>query len=45
MTYSFTPKEGKMLIFPSSLSHLVEKNESDEDRISYSFNIILNYVG
>ena len=41
--YFFYPKEGKILIFPSSLNHLVEKNESDEDRISYSFNIILRH--
>ena len=41
MTYFFYPKEGKILIFPSSLSHQVEENKSDEDRISYSFNIKL----
>ena len=41
MTYFFYPKEGKILIFPSSLSHQVEENKSDEDRISYSFNINL----
>ena len=37
----FKPVEGKMLIFPSSLQHEVEPNESDEDRISVSFNIKL----
>ena len=37
--YEFTPDEGKILIFPSSLEHEVLKNESNEDRISYSFNI------
>ena len=41
MTYFFYPKEGKILIFPSSLSHQVEENKSDEDRISYSFNIVI----
>ena len=41
--YFFYPKEGKILIFPSSLNHLVEKNESDEDRISYSFNLVLKH--
>ena len=41
MTYYFHPKEGKLLIFPSSLEHEVEKNKSSEDRISYSFNIRL----
>ena len=41
MTYFFNPKEGKIIIFPSSLNHEVEKNKSDEDRISYSFNIAI----
>ena len=39
MRYEFTPDEGEILIFPSSLEHEVMKNESNEDRISYSFNI------
>ena len=39
--YFFNPIEGKMLIFPSSLEHEVQPNESDEDRISVSFNIKL----
>ena len=42
MTHDFTPNEGKILIFPSSLEHEVMKNESNEDRISVSFNIVLN---
>ena len=37
----FKPTEGKMLIFPSSLEHSVEINESDKTRISVSFNIKL----
>ena len=41
MTYYFPPTEGRILIFPSSLEHEVEKNKSSEDRISYSFNIRL----
>ena len=41
MTYYFVPKECRILIFPSSLEHEVEKNKSSEDRISYSFNIKL----
>ncbi len=41
MTYYFSPTEGRILIFPSSLEHEVEKNKSSEDRISYSFNIKL----
>ena len=39
MTYYFTPKEGNILIFPSNLQHEVKENKSNEDRISYSFNI------
>lgn len=39
-----TPEEGKMLIFSSHLEHSVSENNSDEDRISISFNIrIDNY--
>ena len=41
MTYYFPPKEGRLLIFPSDLEHEVKENKSDEDRISYSFNITL----
>tara|TARA_B100001996_G_C18451632_1_gene512450 strand:- start:50 stop:646 length:597 start_codon:yes stop_codon:yes gene_type:complete len=37
--FNFNPVEGRMLIFPSYLRHSVEVNESDEDRISVSFNI------
>jgi hypothetical protein len=37
----FTPKldEGDLLIFPGQLEHLVEKNHSDESRITIAFNI------
>ena len=41
MTYYFRPMEGRLLIFPSSLEHEVKENKSNEDRISYSFNIKL----
>ena len=41
MTYYFPPKEGSILIFPSNLQHEVKENKSNEDRISYSFNIRL----
>ena len=41
MTYYFPPTEGRILLFPSSLEHEVEENKSNEDRISYSFNIKL----
>ena len=35
----FDPEVGKMLTFPSALRHEVFPNESDEDRISISYNI------
>ena len=38
-SYSISPQEGKVLLFPSHLDHSVDKNCSDEDRISISFNI------
>ena len=38
-TYSIMPEEGKILVFPSSLRHLVQPNASNEDRISASFNL------
>jgi uncharacterized protein (TIGR02466 family) len=36
--WKLTPKEGDLVIFPSWLKHYVEVNESDETRISISFN-------
>ena len=36
--WKLTPKEGDLVIFPSWLKHYVEANESDETRISISFN-------
>jgi len=38
-TFEFTPQEGTLITFPSHLQHLVEPNESDEDRISIAFNL------
>ena len=43
LTYSYRPTEGEIVIFPSFLPHSVLKNQSNQDRISYSFNIKLNY--
>ena len=37
--YYMTPTEGMMIIFPSSLYHKVDLNESEENRVSVSFNI------
>ena len=41
-SYHFYPNEGRMLVFPSHLSHHVHENKSNEDRISVSFNIRLS---
>lgn len=35
----FTPTEGKLLAFPGWVTHGVGQNISDEDRISFAFNI------
>mgnify|MGYP003126507517 FL=1 len=34
------PRKGALLLFPSYLSHLVDSNQSDSDRVSISFNIV-----
>jgi len=36
--YVLQPKNGLLLLFPSWLDHMVQKNESDFNRISLSFN-------
>jgi len=36
--FKIHPKESRMLIFPSHLQHMVEKNKSDKDRISIAMN-------
>jgi len=40
-SFSFNPVAGRLLVFPSHLEHHVDFNESQEDRISVSFNIRL----
>ncbi len=40
-TIEIEPLEGVIILFPSDLTHSVQKNNSDEDRISVSFNIDL----
>ena len=42
-SYNLSPKEGSVILFPSYLRHAVEVNESDEDRISVSFNAHMEY--
>jgi len=36
------PKEGRLYLLPGHLWHYVEANQSDQDRISISFNVYLN---
>lgn len=40
-----TPKEGKLIVFPSFLDHLAEPNQTQEPRISISFNIVFKVSG
>ena len=37
-TFMLPMKMGELIIFPSSLTHSVPANQSDEERISLSFN-------
>ena len=41
-SYYFNPSAGRVMIFPSFLLHHVLPNNSNEDRISVSFNLLLN---
>lgn len=41
--FYFEPTEGRMLLFPASLEHWVEMNESSEDRISIAFNLNIDH--
>lgn len=40
-SFSFTPKEGDLILFPSNTFHSVDTNQNDEDRISIAFNAFL----
>ena len=40
--YYFPPTAGLVMIFPSFLLHQVRPNKSNQDRISVSFNLVLN---
>ena len=35
-------QDGTILLFPSEMSHRVEMNKTNEDRLSISFNITVN---
>ena len=41
-SYHYFPTEGNIVLFPAHLNHRVDPNESDEDRISVSFNLLFN---
>ena len=38
---TFTPREGMLILFPAKVNHAVAENDTDEDRVSVSFDIIL----
>ena len=42
-TWEHKPQEGKILLFPGWLRHGVQTNETDNTRISLSFNIYFNH--
>ena len=42
VNYCIIPKQYQLVLFPSSLIHLVEPNRSDSNRISFAFNITLS---
>ena len=39
----YEPSEGSLLLFPTFFEHQVEPNNSNEDRISVSFNLSLTH--
>ena len=41
-SFHFNPVAGRLIVFPSHLEHHVDFNQSQEDRISVSFNIRLS---
>lgn len=41
--YTIKPKVGQLVIFPSSLDHRVLENKTDNDRVSVSFNMSINF--
>jgi uncharacterized protein (TIGR02466 family) len=41
--YDVKPAVGKLLLFPGWLEHSVEKNKTDDIRISISFNLHRDY--
>lgn len=41
-SWSYTPKTNDIILFPSSVEHLVEKNISEHSRITLSFNTFVS---
>ncbi len=41
--WSHSPQKGKIILFPSFISHGIKTNETDDDRISIAFNIQFKY--
>ena len=39
--YAFTPQNGDLLIFPSTMKHSVTSNNSDKERLSLAFNYMV----
>lgn len=44
-TWSIGPETGKLLIFPSWLTHYVQQNKSEEERISIAFDFFPSMAG
>ena len=44
LKYVVTPKPGRLVVVPSHMRHMVERNETDEDRISLAFDMLLHTV-
>ncbi len=42
--HTFHPEAGALLMWPSTLTHYVHPNHSDEPRISISFNVVLEWA-
>lgn len=43
--HTLRPKAGAMLLFPSSLRHWVQPNDSSEDRVTIAFNVFMFPAG
>jgi ectoine hydroxylase-related dioxygenase (phytanoyl-CoA dioxygenase family) len=35
------PEQGKLVMFPAWITHFAESNQSNEDRISFAFNAVI----